>query len=367
MLRKVAEGVFQRLAADGRIFPAEAGDFALSMVRQWITNDGIATWFFGEEQVYFIHRHTPLGQPHLVTEQVRPGWFADLQRRWKIDPEEFPAIVEQLNRGQSAEVTNREGMQLLLWVKPKKRQNGVERVDAHPSQTPKHGRNPNFLELAFEELFTEFGSAVDKDELDALAASVTRQWEEFDGHACILLDRGQRLVIVMSKHENGCGVVRQREKGDHELRLLSEGFPAPAVPELIAHINLGQVIEFRNKEGVITQLRHNPKEKNFQIQPRDFSFPQARFKLGTVEVEPHASKVLRQSEQDVSCFLERHVAGDWGELSDKETFQNEYRLKQGEYVRSCYRTSRGETVVVCTTADRQKTVISSPTPMQWSV
>src|SRR5262245_54687625 len=116
VLRQLAEGLFDGLAAQGIALEAERDDFVTSLVRQWITNDGIATWFVGEEQLYFTHRHTPLGKPLLSTERVQPGWFAELQRDWHIDPEEFPDIIEQLNRGQSAETTNTEGVPLRLWV-----------------------------------------------------------------------------------------------------------------------------------------------------------------------------------------------------------------------------------------------------------
>lgn len=359
LLRKLAEEICQSLIAEGRLLEAEGGDFITSLVRQWITYDGNATWFFDGEQVQFVHRHTPLGKPLLAMEQITPAWFAELQRQWKVDPEEFPRIVEQMNRGQSAETTNTEGIQLRLWVNPKEKKVGVEKLVTKPALP---GAKPDNRMIAANELVKRLGVAVDKEELEALACSVAKQWQQFEGHACIFLDRGQRLVLILTEKENGRQVVTSIETGDLAPLLSSFGFSPAEIPDVIAHINLGQAIEFRDKEGVPSLLRHNPKEKKIQIRPRDYAFANAKFKLGTIEIEPRASMVLGRSGQDAGIFLQRHAKGDWGDLSDREKFENEYRLKKGDFVRSCYRTSLGESVLVSTTADRQRTVVSAPDP-----
>jgi len=258
-LRNFAEGLFDALAAEDRILQAEKDDFVTSMVRQWITYDGNATWFFGEDQIYFVHRHTPLGKPLLATERRQPGWFTDLRHNRKIDAEGFPGIIEQLNRGQSAEVTNTEGVPLRLWVNPKEKSSGVESLVAQPRSPGKR----DYLTIESNELLKHLGIVPDKEELDALACSVAMQWQQFQGHACIFLDRGQRLVLTLvEQNDGGCRVGACKEKGDLGPLLSSLGFAPAAIPEVVAHINLGQAIEFRNREGVVSILQHDPKEKS---------------------------------------------------------------------------------------------------------
>jgi hypothetical protein len=359
LLRTVAEEIFQRLATEGRILEAEAGDFITSLVRQWITYDGNATWFFGEEQLHFAHRHTPLGKPQLATQRIPPGWFAELQRQWKIAPEEFPGIIEQLNRGQSAETVNAEDVPLRLWVNPRDKNVGVEKLVSAPSVP---GAKKDYRKIAADQLVRHLGMAVDKEELEALAYSVAMQWQQFEGHACVFLDRGKQLSFTLTEQDGATRVVTTRQDGSLEASLSSLGFPPSAIPEVVAHINLGQVIEFRDKEGIPTVLRYNPKLKKPQVRPRDYAFPQAKFKLGKIEIEHRASMVLARAAQDAAVFLQKHASGDWGELTDKQKFENEYRLKSGEQVVSSYRTTLGEKVLVVTTADRQRTVVSAPDP-----
>jgi hypothetical protein len=75
VLRNLAEEMFEVFATEGEISEAERDDFITSMIRQWITYDGNATWFFGEEQVNFTHRRTPLGKSLLTTKRSVVTWF----------------------------------------------------------------------------------------------------------------------------------------------------------------------------------------------------------------------------------------------------------------------------------------------------
>lgn len=264
-LRNFFDGYSDALVAQGRIHETEKHDFVNSMVRQCVTYDGNATWFFGEEQVYFSHRHTPLGKPCLETKPSPPGWFAEMQQDWKIDPEELPCIIEQLNRGQSAEVTNTEGVPLRLWVNPKERSNGVESLAAQPRLPGKR----DYGIIATKSLQKHLEMVSGKQELEALACSVATQWQNFQGHASIFLDRGRRLQLTLVEHDNGgCEVGASKEKGDLRPLLTSLGFAPDIIPEVIARINLGQAIEFRNRDGGISILRHNPKQKKILVHPK---------------------------------------------------------------------------------------------------
>ncbi|MFO0967440.1 MAG: hypothetical protein U0793_17915 [Gemmataceae bacterium] len=360
VLRQLAAGLSHGLAAEGIVLEAERDDFVTSIVRQWITNDGIAAWFVAEDQLYFTHRHTPLGKPLLTTERVQPGWFAALRRDWHIDSEELSDIIGQLNRGQSAEATNMEGVPLRLWVNPKERTVGVEKLVTEPTLP---GTKRDYRIIALEALPPLLGMAVEKEELEALARSVAKQWQEYHGHACIFLDRGEQLVLTLHERGDGsCQVVTAKRDVDLTPLLSSLGFPPAALPDVMAHINLGQVIEFRDKEGVPSILWHDPKERRVRVRPRDHGFAKGKFKLGTIEIEPRASMVLARSGQDAHCFLQRHLAGDWGEGSDKMKEEYDRRLKKGEAVTSCFVTTLGERILVSTTADRQRTVVSAPDP-----
>ena len=79
-LRRLAEELIQRIAQDEEIPEGEREDFATSLVRQWITYDGNATVFLGEQQVYLVLGKTPLGQSCIVPEPAQPGWMNRLAR-----------------------------------------------------------------------------------------------------------------------------------------------------------------------------------------------------------------------------------------------------------------------------------------------
>jgi hypothetical protein len=245
-------------------------------------------------------------------------------------------------------------------VNPKERITGVEKLVTQPSLP---GAKRDYRIIALSELPKRLGMAVEEKELEALACSVARQWQEFGGHACIFLDRGQQLVLILNERADGsCQVVTTKRDADLTPLLTSLGFPPAAIPDVMAHINLGQVIEFRDREGIPSILWHDPKERSVRVRPRDHGFGEGRFKLGATEIEPRASLVLARSGQDARCFLQRHAAGDWGEVSDEMKEEYDHRLKKGEAITSCFATTLGERILVSTTADRQRTVVSAPDP-----
>jgi hypothetical protein len=62
-LRQLAEDLIRRIAPEAGIPEEEWGDLATSLVRQWITYDGSAALFLGEQQVYLAPGWTPPGKP----------------------------------------------------------------------------------------------------------------------------------------------------------------------------------------------------------------------------------------------------------------------------------------------------------------
>jgi hypothetical protein len=118
-LRQLAEGLIRRIAPEAGLPEEEWGGLATSLVRQWITYDGSAALFLGGQQVDLAPGRTPPGKPRGVAGPAPHGWLRQLTRDWKVSPDDLPEVIGQLNRGQSAEVVNADGVPLRLWVNPK--------------------------------------------------------------------------------------------------------------------------------------------------------------------------------------------------------------------------------------------------------
>jgi hypothetical protein len=85
-----------------------------------------------------------------------------------------------------------------------------------------------------------------------------------------------------------------------------------------------------------------------------------RFALGQTFITPGAEEALMIAGQTGIEFLRRHMSGDFGELADEDTEENEHSLRQGFRVLSAYRTARGQKLWVITEADRSSTTILLP-------
>jgi hypothetical protein len=344
-LRQIAEDILEKIAENEDVPDNLRGDFATSLVRQWITYDGNATLFFGEKQIYFVLSSPSPEQYHVVSEPETPGWISQLNEHWKISSDDLPEVIEQLNRGQSAEVINRDGVPLRLWVNPKDRNRGVE----PPAK--------DYRKIAKYELKPKLKTARELDELDELACSVAMQWQQYEGHACLFLSAGCLRLVLTEKEDGGCQVVTVTRPIQLHPILSSLGIPADDIPDVIARINLGQEVEFQNREGVSAILWHDPKAERIRVRPKVDSIRKPKFPLGVIEIHKKAAQALARSGQEASYFLERHASQDWGDIGDKATAENNHRLKTGQDVVSCYHTKLGEKILVCTLADRRKTVV----------
>ena len=266
-LRRLAEELLHRIADDFELPDDERDDLAISLVRQWITYDGSATVFVGDQQVYLVLGRTPLGKPVVVPEPALPGWMKQLTQDWKVSPDDLPDVIDQLNRGQSAEVVNADDVPLRLWVNPKERSRGVEplvREDIPP------GTKRDYCKIATAELEQQLGEALDPDEMHDLACSVAKQWQQYDGHACLFIDAHRQLAFKVNEHGDGtCDVVAGRLSVDLEPSLASCGLSPEVIPEVIARINLGQVIEFQDGKGVPSRLWHDPKARRIFVERLD--------------------------------------------------------------------------------------------------
>jgi hypothetical protein len=248
----------------------ERRDLVTSLVRQWITYDGHATLFVGGQQVYLILGKTPLGRPRFVPETDRLDWEHQLTERWHIAAQDLPDVFAQLNRGQSAEVTNAEGVPLRLWVNPKEKGRGVESL-ARPSVSAVRKRD--YHRLALAALEPHFAPDLEADELEALACSVARQWERYDGHACVFLEEGHLLLRITELDGGNCLVDREQRTGTIEPLLHELGVPPEAVPAVIVRFNLGQEVEFQDRQGVRQRLWNDPKARQVCMQAVDAEEP----------------------------------------------------------------------------------------------
>ena len=89
-------------------------------------------------------------------------------------------------------------------------------------------------------------------------------------------------------------------------------------------------------------------------------FVRPLFPLGQCVATPGALAALEEAGQMPADFLNRHVAGDWGEIDPDDRGLNEQALKNGARIFSVYRTCRGVKVWVITEADRASTCILLP-------
>jgi hypothetical protein len=84
------------------------------------------------------------------------------------------------------------------------------------------------------------------------------------------------------------------------------------------------------------------------------------FTLGQTVATPGALAALERAGQGPQEFLDRHVAGDWGELPQEDKIENEVSLLNGYRLLSVYRTKMGERLWILTEADRSITTILLP-------
>ena len=84
------------------------------------------------------------------------------------------------------------------------------------------------------------------------------------------------------------------------------------------------------------------------------------FELGQILATPGALPALQKAGQDPHDFLARHVACDWGDLSDEDQHENDYSVENGFRLLSSYRTNAGDKLWIITEADRSATTLLLP-------
>jgi len=82
------------------------------------------------------------------------------------------------------------------------------------------------------------------------------------------------------------------------------------------------------------------------------------FPLGNVVITPNALGQLTPA--DIQLGLQRHQAGDWGELGEEDWQENDRARHIGLRLLSSYRSSRGVTFWIITEASRTATTLLMP-------
>ena len=76
-----------------------------------------------------------------------------------------------------------------------------------------------------------------------------------------------------------------------------------------------------------------------------------KFKFGQVVATPAALKAIEEAGQEPSFFLDKHLAGDWGEVDDGDKRANEDALVSGDRLLSAFRTLRNVKLWIITEAE----------------
>lgn len=84
----------------------------------------------------------------------------------------------------------------------------------------------------------------------------------------------------------------------------------------------------------------------------------AKFPLGRLVCTPGAGDAVPSAE--MAAALDRHLAGDWGDVSPEDRAENDLSLREGARLLSAYRTEAGVTFWVVTEADRSVTTVLLP-------
>jgi hypothetical protein len=88
------------------------------------------------------------------------------------------------------------------------------------------------------------------------------------------------------------------------------------------------------------------------------SFPIARFRIGHIVSTPNALAHLTQ--EDILLGIQRHQAGDWGDVCAEDRQANDQALVHGTRLLSAYLAANGTKFWIITEADRSATTVLLP-------
>lgn len=84
------------------------------------------------------------------------------------------------------------------------------------------------------------------------------------------------------------------------------------------------------------------------------------FPVGQVVATPGALAALAAAGQTPWALLQRHQAGDWGDIPPEDRQENEFSVQQGLRLLSAYTLTTGVKLWLLTEADRSYTTLLLP-------
>ena len=88
------------------------------------------------------------------------------------------------------------------------------------------------------------------------------------------------------------------------------------------------------------------------------TLPIAKFRLGKIVSTPNALEQLTQ--EDILMGIQRHQAGDWGDMDEHGRDENELSLKLGMRLWSVYHAANGVKFWLITETNRRHTTVLLP-------
>ncbi len=86
--------------------------------------------------------------------------------------------------------------------------------------------------------------------------------------------------------------------------------------------------------------------------------PMALFRLGRILSTPNA--LAKIDNEDILAAIQKHQAGDWGDLDQKDREANDRALEEGTRLLSIYHSARRIKFWIITEADRSATTVLMP-------
>jgi|SRR5690606_41964899 len=87
---------------------------------------------------------------------------------------------------------------------------------------------------------------------------------------------------------------------------------------------------------------------------------QALFPAGDIVMTQGVSALIQRGEVNPSPYLQRHLAGDWGDLCDEDRRTNDDALEQGDRLFSSYQVTPALTIWIITDWHRSVTTLLLP-------
>jgi hypothetical protein len=85
-----------------------------------------------------------------------------------------------------------------------------------------------------------------------------------------------------------------------------------------------------------------------------------RFAHGRLVMTHSVRVLIQRTRLDVLSILQRHLAGDWGDLPEEDRKSNETALRTGDRLFSVYHVNADVTLWIITEADRSVTTLLLP-------